>query len=166
MPPRSFTNPAPKTESAREARKTFFCDLCNKGYSRMNEFESHEQSYDHQHRKRLKDMKQMQRDPNAADKARRAERRADEASGLIAMKIEDDKPITTGKFKKAGFVSAFRDEEVKPGFKKAFAEDEIKPTPQPKEDEEDESDFETSDPNYYNPTKPTGCATHSCTAVY
>jgi hypothetical protein len=40
-----------QTESAREARKSFCCDLCQKGYSRINEFEAHEGSYDHQHKK-------------------------------------------------------------------------------------------------------------------
>ena len=41
----------PQTESAREARKSFYCELCQKGYSRINEFEAHEGSYDHQHKK-------------------------------------------------------------------------------------------------------------------
>lgn len=40
-----------QTESAREARKSFYCELCSKGYSRMNEFEAHEGSYDHLHKK-------------------------------------------------------------------------------------------------------------------
>ncbi|KAK8195102.1 uncharacterized protein BKA78DRAFT_309121 [Phyllosticta capitalensis] len=51
MPPRAFTNPAPLTDSAREAAKNFFCELCNKGYKRHNEFEAHISSYDHQHKK-------------------------------------------------------------------------------------------------------------------
>jgi len=57
---RGFTLPSAKTDSAKAARNAFFCDLCQKGYSRMNEFEAHESSYDHQHKKRLKDMKEMQ----------------------------------------------------------------------------------------------------------
>lgn len=40
-----------QTESAREARKSFYCELCGKGYARMNEFEAHEGSYDHLHTK-------------------------------------------------------------------------------------------------------------------
>ncbi len=40
-----------QTESAREARKSFHCDLCNKGYGRINELEAHESSYDHLHKK-------------------------------------------------------------------------------------------------------------------
>jgi len=66
---RGHTLPEATTESAREARKSFFCtrplytgfempnlisstgELCQKGYARMNDFEAHEGSYDHQHRK-------------------------------------------------------------------------------------------------------------------
>ncbi|KAI9681544.1 MAG: hypothetical protein M1817_002829 [Caeruleum heppii] len=125
MPPRGFTNPAPKTESARAARKSFFCELCQKGYSRMNEFEAHESSYDHTHKQRLKDLKTMTRDPHASTKARRAERKADEKSGLITIKpvkLDGPPPPSTssqlhattagaagggGGFKKGGFKSAF-----------------------------------------------------------
>ncbi|CAK4034811.1 G patch domain-containing 8 [Lecanosticta acicola] len=65
--------PQAATESAREARKSFFCQLCQKGYARMNEFEAHEGSYDHQHRKRLKEMKQISKDPTLAARAREQE---------------------------------------------------------------------------------------------
>lgn len=109
MPPRAFTNPAPLTDSAREAAKNFFCELCNKGYKRHNEFEAHISSYDHQHKKRLKDMKEMSKNPQAAEKARRAERKADEEAGLISMdpvKL-DLAPSKKGGFKKGGFKSAF-----------------------------------------------------------
>lgn len=47
----AFTNGALWTESAREARKAFYCDLCQKGYGRITEFEAHEGSYDHLHKK-------------------------------------------------------------------------------------------------------------------
>jgi hypothetical protein len=64
--------PQPQTDSARDARRAFFCmlkdslsilddvqyrltmligDLCQKGYARSTDFEAHEGSYDHQHRK-------------------------------------------------------------------------------------------------------------------
>ncbi|KAK7516555.1 putative C2H2 finger domain protein [Phyllosticta citriasiana] len=109
MPPRAFTNPAPLTDSAREAAKNFFCELCNKGYKRHNEFEAHISSYDHQHKKRLKDMKEMSKNPQAAEKARRAERKADEEAGLISMDPVkmDLPPSKKGGFKKGGFKSAF-----------------------------------------------------------
>ncbi|EPS26510.1 hypothetical protein PDE_01447 [Penicillium oxalicum 114-2] len=125
MAPRAFTNPAPKTESARSALSAFTCTLCNKSYSRHPEYEAHIGSYDHQHRKRLQDLKQLSRDPNAAEKARRAERRADAEAGL---KVLDTTPSSTasasaaaigkttkpggsggggGGFKKGGFKSSF-----------------------------------------------------------
>ncbi|KAI9830430.1 MAG: hypothetical protein M1819_005682 [Sarea resinae] len=164
MPPRGFTNPAPKTESAREARKSFFCELCQKGYSRMNEFEAHESSYDHQHKKRLKEMKQMQRDPLASSKARRAERKADEKSGLITIKPVklDTTPAASGGFKKGGFKNAFSDVEKeetvteKPGagFKKAFGDSgEVKP----QKSELADSDTEDEEYEHYDPRHPTGC---------
>ncbi|KAK1053748.1 hypothetical protein LTR12_000937 [Friedmanniomyces endolithicus] len=87
MAPRGQALPQAATESAREARKSFFCELCQKGYARMNDFEAHEGSYDHQHRKRLKEMKQLTKDPNAANKAREAERKANEEAGLKSINL-------------------------------------------------------------------------------
>ncbi|TKA70597.1 hypothetical protein B0A55_06700 [Friedmanniomyces simplex] len=87
MAPRGQALPQAATESAREARKSFFCELCQKGYARMNDFEAHEGSYDHQHRKRLKEMKQLTKDPNAANKAREAERKANEEAGLKSINV-------------------------------------------------------------------------------
>ncbi|KAI7529941.1 hypothetical protein KC331_g14942 [Hortaea werneckii] len=86
MAPRGHALPQATTESAREVRKAFFCDLCQKGYARMNDFEAHEGSYDHQHRKRLKEMKQLTKDPNAASKAER-ERKANEEAGLKSINL-------------------------------------------------------------------------------
>ncbi|KAL9109800.1 MAG: hypothetical protein Q9187_008125 [Circinaria calcarea] len=162
MPPRGFTNPAPKTESAREARKSFFCELCSKGYSRMNEFEAHESSYDHQHKKRLKEMKQMQRDPLASTKARKAERKADEKSGLITIKpVKLDSqsvPAAGSGFKKGGFKNAFGGEDEK--------KDAAGPVTAKKETNDDQNAFvegvpveSDSDEDYehYDPMKPTDC---------
>ncbi|TGO45700.1 hypothetical protein BOTNAR_0645g00010 [Botryotinia narcissicola] len=117
MPPRGFTNPAPKTESAREAVKSFYCELCSKGYARMNEYEAHLSSYDHSHKQRLKDMRQLTRDPMASSKARKAEAKANSQSGLISIKLSGEASSSTGAtaggFKKGGF--------KKSGFKSAFA---------------------------------------------
>ncbi|KAK5626962.1 hypothetical protein RRF57_002677 [Xylaria bambusicola] len=120
MPPRHQTLPPAQTSSARAALQSFYCDLCSKGYSRMNDYEAHLGSYDHSHRQRMKDMKQMVKDPTAGARARRAEAKAD---GLISIKlgsgngdansnINDGKGAATG-FKKGGF--------KKSGFKSAFA---------------------------------------------
>ena len=90
--------------------KSFYCDLCQKGYTRMNEYEAHLSSYDHSHKQRLKDMKAMVRDPNAAARARKQEAKAD---GVISIKLGDGSNTSggggfkKGGFKKSGFKSAF-----------------------------------------------------------
>ncbi|KAK5118110.1 hypothetical protein LTR62_004157 [Meristemomyces frigidus] len=87
MAPRGQTLPQAITESAKEARKAFYCELCSKGYQRMDQYEVHEGSYDHQHRKRLKDLQQLTKDPNAAAKARESERKANEEAGLKTINL-------------------------------------------------------------------------------
>ncbi|KZZ88470.1 Zinc finger, double-stranded RNA binding protein [Moelleriella libera RCEF 2490] len=115
MPPRHQTLPPAQTSSAREAQKSFYCSLCSKGYSRMNEYEAHLSSYDHSHKQRLKDMKAMVRDPNAGARARKAEAKAE---GMVSIKLPGQGgasgPGGAG-FKKGGF--------KKSGFKNAFGSD-------------------------------------------
>ncbi|KAG9237645.1 hypothetical protein BJ875DRAFT_130861 [Amylocarpus encephaloides] len=168
MPPRGFTNPAPKTESAREAVKSFYCELCSKGYARMNEYEAHLSSYDHSHKQRLKDMRQLSRDPLASSKARKAEAKANSQSGLISIKLGGDTGAvaptgnTGGGFKKGGFKKA--------GFKSAFAPTDAEPVKYEPKDEEakkesslrivdpgTESESDTADEGYemYDPRYPT-----------
>ena len=86
----------------------------------MNEYEAHLSSYDHSHKQRLKDMRQLTRDPMASTKARKAEAKANSQSGLISIKIGESGGGGGGSgggggggFKKAGFKKA--------GFKSAFA---------------------------------------------
>jgi hypothetical protein len=155
--------------------------LCNKSYSRHPEYEAHIGSYDHQHRKRLQDLKQLSRDPNAAEKARRAERKADAEAGLKVIEKTDNAPptgaSTGGGFKKGGFKSSFA--AVKgsappsaPVKRNVLGDEED--TPKPKDealpvasksqksengdvesdtDEEYGQDYE----GYYDPRQPTGC---------
>jgi hypothetical protein len=83
----------------------------------MNEYEAHLSSYDHAHKQRLKDMRQLTRDPMATSKARKAEAKANSQSGLISIKIGGEggaggaggggAGFKKGGFKKAGFKSAF-----------------------------------------------------------
>ena len=114
-------------------------------------------------------MKQMQRDPLASTKARKAERKADEKSGLITIKTVklDAQPmsVSTG-FKKGGFKSAFggdsaskeEDGEAEAkgsaGFKKVFgnADENLK-----EEMDAVESDTEDEAYEYYDPSRPTDC---------
>ena len=99
-----------QTASAREAMRSFFCELCQKGYSRMNEYEAHLSSYDHSHKQRLKDMKAMVRDPTMVARARRQEAKSD---AVISIKLGGSgADAGAGGFKKGGF--------RKGGFKSAF----------------------------------------------
>ncbi|AED93588.1 unnamed protein product [Arabidopsis thaliana] len=43
----------------KEIRKVFYCELCSKQYRTVMEFEGHLSSYDHNHKKRFKEMKEM-----------------------------------------------------------------------------------------------------------
>ena len=103
-------------------------------------------------------MKQMSRDPLAAAKARKAERRADEKSGGITIKPvslpSSDNKASTG-FKKGGFKNAFGtvdDEEDKDEKK----EPESRPVVEGFEAAVVESG---SDEEWcsYDPRQPTGC---------
>lgn len=53
----------------------------------MPEFEAHENSYDHQHRKRLKEMRNLTKDPSAAARQRAAEEKANAESGLKSVAL-------------------------------------------------------------------------------
>lgn len=100
----------------------------------MNEYEAHLSSYDHSHKQRLKDMRQLTRDPLASTKARKAEAKANSQSGLISIKLGGDAGTSGGGggFKKAGFKKA--------GFKSAFAPADVEPE---KEEEKNEGGFKT-----------------------
>lgn len=47
-----------KTEVA-QINKQFYCELCNKQYTKISEYETHLSSYDHHHKKRFIEMKQI-----------------------------------------------------------------------------------------------------------
>ncbi|KAG9296025.1 hypothetical protein G9A89_011877 [Geosiphon pyriformis] len=55
----------------------FYCSLCDKQYSKISEYETHLSSYDHNHRKRFKDMKEISRSTKV-DKKREKERKREE----------------------------------------------------------------------------------------
>ncbi|KAL2443852.1 hypothetical protein ABEF95_013719 [Exophiala dermatitidis] len=151
MAPRGFTLPPANTQSAKQARSAFFCSLCQKGYSRMNEFEAHESSYDHQHKKRLKEMKEMQR---------QVQPKKEEKGPLMQIKLGPTTKTATsggGGFKKGGFKNAFAPVEdgsnAGPVKKGAASESGVK---KPALEAED-SDVTDDDDDYYDPRRPTGC---------
>lgn len=165
----------------------FTCTLCNKSYSRHPEYEAHISSYDHQHRKRLQDLKQLSRDPNAAEKARRAERKADAEAGLRVIGTNENIASTGtgagsgggGGFKKGGFKSSFtavkgpaaptapikknvlgddEDDDVGPHEKLDTVEAKPRGTRVDAESDTDEEYAEgLSGGGYYDPRRPTGC---------
>ncbi|KAL2173597.1 uncharacterized protein P884DRAFT_232066 [Thermothelomyces heterothallicus CBS 202.75] len=173
MPPRHQTLPPAQTSSAREAMQSFYCQLCQKGYSRMNEYEAHLSSYDHSHKQRLKDMKAMVRDPTAAARARRQEQKAD---GVISIKLGAAAGAGAGAgtgagagggfkkggFKKAGFKAAFVPVggSAAPAAKEEQKQDEqeAKPSlPAAAATKSDLVESDTEDEGYevYDPRKPT-----------
>ncbi|KAJ5961108.1 Zinc finger C2H2 [Penicillium vulpinum] len=179
MAPRGSTNPAPRTESARSALSSFTCALCNKSYSRHPEYEAHIGSYDHQHRKRLQDLKQLTRDPNAVEKNRRAERKADAQAGLKVIEtVENVIPSGGGTgFKKGGFKSSFATIKgtatpAAPVKKNVLGDDEEDNSPKAQDDNpsdvgrpqksengdvESDTDEEYGPEGHYDPRRPTDC---------
>ncbi|ONI04125.1 hypothetical protein PRUPE_6G304400 [Prunus persica] len=59
----------------KEIHKVFYCDLCNKQYKLAVEFEAHLSSYDHNHRKRFKEMKEMHGSSSRDDRQKREQQR-------------------------------------------------------------------------------------------
>lgn len=123
-------------------------------------------------------MKQMQRDPLASQKARKAERRADEKSGLITIKpVKLEGQAATGTaaaattgFKKGGFRNAFGEGRKEGGGTGAGASGDggkevgggggDKVVGMGKEGAETgdaKSDTEDEGYEYYDPRRPTGC---------
>lgn len=118
----------------------------------MNEFEAHESSYDHQHKKRLKETKELQRQIQNSG-------RKEEKGPLMSIKLGSATTETSGGgFKKGSFKNAFapadRDEEVK----KEDSPDEsgASKAPPAKDEEMEDSDV-TDQEDYYDPRQPTGC---------
>jgi hypothetical protein len=131
----------------------------------MNEYEAHLSSYDHSHKQRLKDMRQLTRDPLASSKARKAEAKANSQSGLISIKLGGDSGSTGGGagfkkagFKKAGFKSAFTPADGEPAKEDQKAEESHKAAPGPRlVNDRPDAESDTDDEGYemYDPRQPT-----------
>ncbi|CAF2089219.1 unnamed protein product [Brassica napus] len=59
----------------KEIRKVFCCELCSNQYRTVTESEGHLSSYDHNHNKRFKDMKEMLRESSRDDRKKREKQR-------------------------------------------------------------------------------------------
>ncbi|OIV95322.1 hypothetical protein TanjilG_07478 [Lupinus angustifolius] len=69
----------------KEIRKVFYCDLCNKQYKLAMEFEAHLSSYDHNHRKRFKQMKEMHGSSSRDDRQKREQQRQEREMAKFAQ---------------------------------------------------------------------------------
>ncbi|KAG8648345.1 G patch domain-containing protein 8 isoform X2 [Manihot esculenta] len=69
----------------KEIRKVFYCDLCSKQYKLAVEFEAHLSSYDHNHRKRFKEMREMHGSSSRDDRQKREQQRQEREMAKFAQ---------------------------------------------------------------------------------
>ncbi|CAN6469898.1 unnamed protein product [Victoria cruziana] len=75
----------------KEIRKVFFCELCNKQYKLAMEFEVHLSSYDHNHRKRFKEMREMHGSSSRDDRLKREQQREEREMAKYAQMADAQK---------------------------------------------------------------------------
>ncbi|XP_021621266.1 G patch domain-containing protein 8 isoform X2 [Manihot esculenta] len=75
----------------KEIKKVFYCDLCNKQYKLAMEFEVHLSSYDHNHRKRFKEMREMHGSSSRDDRQKRELQRQEREMAKFAQMADAHK---------------------------------------------------------------------------
>ncbi|KAJ9550622.1 hypothetical protein OSB04_014667 [Centaurea solstitialis] len=75
----------------KEIRKVFYCELCNKQYKLAVEFEGHLSSYDHNHRKRFKEMREMHGSSSRDDRQKREQLRQEREMAKFAQMADAHK---------------------------------------------------------------------------
>jgi hypothetical protein len=75
----------------KEIRKVFFCDLCSKQYKLAVEFEGHLSSYDHNHRKRFKEMREMHGNSSRDERQKREQQRQEREMAKFAQMADAHK---------------------------------------------------------------------------
>lgn len=136
----------------------------------MNEFEAHESSYDHQHKKRLKEMKEMQRQVVQPKKEEKGPLMQIKLGGAGKSTSSSSGAGTGGGFKKGGFKNAFPSTEDEVELKKDQNRAELPVKVESVQDVEmtKEKDLDsdlTDQEDYYDPRKPTGCTPACASAV-
>ncbi|KAL1441764.1 hypothetical protein MTO96_008277 [Rhipicephalus appendiculatus] len=61
-------------EALASFKANFYCDLCDKQYTKHQEFDNHINSYDHAHKQRLKELKQREFGRNVLSKVKREDK--------------------------------------------------------------------------------------------
>jgi hypothetical protein len=93
-------------EELVEINKVFFCQLCNKQYSKIMEYETHLSSYDHNHKKviefllshieqRFQDMKQMEKMRQGSSLKNKKEKQAQKELQAVMLKAAKYNPTNT-----------------------------------------------------------------------
>ncbi|KAJ0533120.1 putative transcription factor C2H2 family [Helianthus annuus] len=75
----------------KEIRKSFYCELCDKQYKLAVEFEGHLSSYDHNHRKRFKEMKEMHGSSSRDERQKREQLRQEREMAKFAQMADAHK---------------------------------------------------------------------------
>eukprot|EP00249_Psilotum_nudum_P023595 c28934_g1_i1 orf=545-1153(-) len=71
-----------------EIRKVFFCELCNKQYRFAMEFDAHLSSYDHSHKKRFKELRDLRTAAFRDSRLRREEVRQEREIARFAQLVK------------------------------------------------------------------------------
>jgi len=84
-------------QNVLDNNRTFYCQLCDKQYKRASEWENHLSSYDHNHKKRLKEAKEshtpQQKSKEEVDKARK--RREEREARKFQKQVEAARQLST-----------------------------------------------------------------------
>ncbi|XP_031405374.1 G patch domain-containing protein 8 isoform X2 [Punica granatum] len=110
----------------KEIRKVFFCELCNKQYKLAMEFEVHLCSYDHNHRKRFKEMKEMHGSTSRDERQKREQQRLEREMAKIAdahkqKQQQEDDPGSTPAPTVTRAATALTDQEQRKALKFGFS---------------------------------------------
>lgn len=93
-------------KEVEEMNKSFYCEICDKGYTKISEYENHLSSYEHNHAKRWKELKAQEREqkkksglgPSKIKEKKRDEKelmRIMQAAGVPAVSATEEKHSTT-----------------------------------------------------------------------
>ncbi|CAA7398610.1 unnamed protein product [Spirodela intermedia] len=101
-----------KIESeVKEIKKVFFCNLCNKQYKLAIEFETHLSSYDHNHRKRFKEMKEMHGASSRDDRQKREQLRQEREMAKFTQMAEQRQQPPAAQASKGGATAVAEPEQ-------------------------------------------------------
>jgi len=109
----------------KEIHRVFYCELCNKQYKLATEFEMHLSSYDHNHKKRFKQMRESQGGQNRDERQKREQAREEKELAKFAEKAKAQQQQQEAKISGSSGGKEIV-QEVRPALKFGFAS---KPVP-------------------------------------